>query len=134
MKGVCIEVQGSLADINAINRTNEFKKIEDKGDLKIVARIPSEWNPEKVLSGLNDSLRAHPEANCLLLASDWAIDAVQAALEKVDKWYPTGDPEAHVDRFVRSPHQRRQGDGERIHRRLCHLGRAGARQGSRARD
>jgi ABC-type sugar transport system substrate-binding protein len=92
VKGVCIEVQGSLADINAINRTNEFKKIEDKGDLKIVARIPSEWNPEKVLSGLNDALRAHPEANCLLLASDWAIDAVQAALEKVDKWYPTGNP------------------------------------------
>jgi ribose transport system substrate-binding protein len=92
VKGICIEVQGSLADINAINRTNEFKKIEDQGDLKIVARIPSEWNPEKVLSGLNDSLRAHPEANCLLLASDWAIDAVQAALEKVDKWYPTGNP------------------------------------------
>ena len=92
VKGVCIEVQGSLSDINAINRTNEFKKLEENGDLQIVARIPSEWNPEKVLSGLNDALRAHPEANCLLLASDWAIDAVQAALTKVDKWYPTGNP------------------------------------------
>jgi ribose transport system substrate-binding protein len=93
VKGVCIEVQGSLADINAINRTNEFKALAEKGDtISIVARIPSEWNPEKVLSGLNDALRAHPEANCLLLASDWAIDAVQAALEKVDKWHPTGDP------------------------------------------
>ena len=45
-----------------------------------------------MLSGLNDALRAHPEANCILAASDWAIDAVQAALEKVDKWYPTGHP------------------------------------------
>ncbi|GAC1469105.1 MAG: hypothetical protein PVSMB1_17700 [Gemmatimonadaceae bacterium] len=82
-----------MAFINAINRTNEFKALAEKGDtINIVARIPSEWNPEKVLSGLNDALRAHPEANCLLLASDWAIDAVQAALEKVDKWHPTGDP------------------------------------------
>jgi ribose transport system substrate-binding protein len=93
VKGVCIEVQGSLADINAINRTNEWKALDEKSEvISIVARIPSEWNPEKVLSGLNDALRAHPEANCLLLASDWAIDAVQAALEKVDKWYPTGHP------------------------------------------
>ena len=67
VKGVCIEVQGSLADINAINRTNEWKALDEKSDaISIVAQIPSEWNPEKVLSGLNDALRAHPEANCLL--------------------------------------------------------------------
>ena len=93
VKGVCIELQGSLADINAINRTNEWKALDEKSDtIEIVTRIPTEWNPEKVLSGLNDALRAHPEANCILAASDWAIDAVQAALEKVDKWYPTGNP------------------------------------------
>jgi ABC-type sugar transport system substrate-binding protein len=92
-KATCIEVLGSLADINAINRKEEFAKIADGSDrLEIVAQIPSEWNPEKVLSGLNDALRAHPDANCLLLASDWAINSVQAALEKVDKWHPTGKP------------------------------------------
>jgi ABC-type sugar transport system substrate-binding protein len=89
----CIEVQGSLADINAINRTNAFKKLdEDNDNLAIITRIPSEWNPELVLSGLTDAFRAHPEANCLLLASDWAIDAVQAAAQKFDKWHPEGDP------------------------------------------
>ena len=93
VKGICIELQGSLADINAINRTNAWKALDEKSDtIEIVTRIPTEWNPEKVLSGLNDALRAHPEANCILAASDWAIDAVQAALEKVDKWYPTGNP------------------------------------------
>ena len=92
----CIEVQGSLADINAINRTNAFKKLdEDNDNLAIITRIPSEWNPELVLSGLTDAFRAHPEANCLLLASDWAIDAVQAAAQKFDKWHPEGDPK-HV--------------------------------------
>ena len=92
----CIEVQGSLADINAINRTNAFKKLdEDNDNLTIITRIPSEWNPELVLSGLTDAFRAHPEANCLLLASDWAIDAVQAAAQKFDKWHPEGDPK-HV--------------------------------------
>jgi ABC-type sugar transport system substrate-binding protein len=92
----CIEIQGSLADINAINRTNEFKKLDEANDnLTIITQIPTEWNPELVLSGLTDAMRAHPEANCLLLASDWAIDAVQAALTKFDKWHPTGDPK-HV--------------------------------------
>lgn len=92
----CIEVQGSLADINAINRTKEFAKLDEANDnISIIAQIPSEWNPELVLSGLTDSFRAHPEANCLLLASDWAIDAVQAAAQKFDKWHPQGDPK-HV--------------------------------------
>ena len=92
----CIELQGSLADINAINRTKEFKKLDDSSDaIKIVAQIPTEWNPEIVLSGLTDSMRAHPDANCILAASDWAIDAVQAALKKFDKWHPTGHPK-HV--------------------------------------
>jgi ribose transport system substrate-binding protein len=89
----CIEVQGSLIDVNAVNRTNEFKKLDEANDnITIIGRIPSEWNPELVLSGLTDAFRAHPEANCLLLASDWAIDAVQAAAEKFDKWHPAGDP------------------------------------------
>lgn len=92
----CIEVQGSLIDVNAVNRTNKFKQLDEANDnLEIIARIPSEWNPEIVLSGLTDAFRAHPEANCLLLASDWAIDAVQAAAEKFDKWHPEGDPK-HV--------------------------------------
>ncbi|MEO8022337.1 sugar ABC transporter substrate-binding protein [Polaromonas sp.] len=92
----CIEVQGSLADINAINRTNEFKKLDSASStISIVARVPSEWNPERVLSGLTDAFRAHKDANCLLLASDWAIDAVRSAAEKFDKWHPTGNPK-HV--------------------------------------
>lgn len=92
----CVELQGSLADINAINRTREFKKLDESSDIiEIVAQIPTEWNPEIVLSGLSDAMRAHPEANCILAASDWAIDAVQAALEKFDKWHPTGHPK-HV--------------------------------------
>ena len=92
----CVEVQGSLADINAVNRTEEFARLADANDnITVIAQIPSEWNPERVLSGLTDSLRAHPETNCLLLASDWAIDAVQAAAEKFDKWHPTGE-EGHL--------------------------------------
>lgn len=91
VNGKCIEVLGSLADINAVNRTEEFAKAAEASDrLEIVAQIPSEWDPNKVLAGLNDSLPAHPEANCLLLASDWAITSVQSALETVDKWYPAG--------------------------------------------
>src|SRR5882757_3569962 len=92
----CLEIQGSLIDVNAVNRTNEFKKLDEANDnITIISRIPTEWNPELVLSGLTDAFRAHPEANCLLLASDWAIDAVEAAAVKFDKWHPEGDPK-HV--------------------------------------
>ena len=70
VKGECIEVHGALVDVNAVNRTNAFKKLADEsgGQITIIARIPSEWNPEKVLCGLTDASRAHPDANCLLLA------------------------------------------------------------------
>src|SRR5438552_5566613 len=32
VKGICIELQGSLADINAINRTNEWAALDAKSD------------------------------------------------------------------------------------------------------
>src|SRR5882757_10312419 len=44
VKAQCIEVQGSLIDLNAVNRTNAFKKLADEsnGEITIIARIPSE--------------------------------------------------------------------------------------------
>jgi ribose transport system substrate-binding protein len=93
VKGACIELQGSLADINAINRIEAWRVLgEHSRFLHIVARVPTEWDPQRVLSGLSDALRAHSEANCVMAASDWAIDAVQSVLQKSDRWYPTGQP------------------------------------------
>jgi ABC-type sugar transport system substrate-binding protein len=88
----CIELQGSLKDMNAVNRSKAWKEVTGKSAVKTVVQVPTEWNPELFRSGLVNALRAHPEANCLFVASDFALTAVQSALEGANKWAPRGQP------------------------------------------
>lgn len=89
----CIELQGSLKDINAVNRSKAWHALTDKsGVVTTVVKVPTEWNPDLFRSGSVNALRAHPEANCMFLASDFALTAVQSALEGAGKWAPRGDP------------------------------------------
>jgi len=48
--------------------------------------------PEKFRTGTANALKAHPEANCMFVASDFCFTAVQSALEDAGKWKPTGPP------------------------------------------
>ena len=93
IKGKCIELQGMLTDINAVNRSkawNEVAKVS--GQYETIVQVPTEWNPELFLSGLTNALTAKPEANCVFAASDFAFPSIQAALEKAGRWAPTGQP------------------------------------------
>jgi ribose transport system substrate-binding protein len=93
VKGKCIELQGALTDVNAIVRSKGWAESGVKtGAYETVVKVPTEWNPELFLSGLTNALKAHPEANCVFTASDFAFPSIQAALEKADRWYPTGHP------------------------------------------
>ncbi len=87
-----IDVIGDLRDENAVNREAGFKKAIKEAGGKILTTVPSEWNPEKALSGLSAALQAYPQANGLFVASDFLLGAVQTACERVDKWYPYGNP------------------------------------------
>ena len=94
--GLCIELMGSQVDINAINFSKGWNDAtKDSGVAKTIQQVPTEWNPELFLSGTTNAFKAHPEANCLFVASDFALSAVQSALESVGRWKPEGDPE-HV--------------------------------------
>lgn len=94
VQGKCIELQGALTDINAVNRSKGWADVTGKsGVIETIAQVPTEWNPELFRSGLANALRANPEANCLFVASDFAITAVQAALEEAGRWAPTGEPD-----------------------------------------
>jgi ribose transport system substrate-binding protein len=96
VKGKCIELQGSLTDVNAVNRSKAWHDVTDKsGIVETVVSVPTEWNPELFRSGTANALRAHPEANCLFVASDFCFSAVQSALEGAGRWAPRGDPK-HV--------------------------------------
>lgn len=92
--GKCIELQGALTDVNAINRSKGWNEVVAKSDgvLTTIVQVPTEWNPELFRSGMANALKAHPEANCSFIASDFAITAVQSAMEAEGKWAPSGDP------------------------------------------
>jgi len=85
-----LHILGHLADQNAVNRKNGFEKAAKEFGWKIVAEIPSEWNPDKTLPQTTNALVAHPEINTIFLASDFLIEPVVAAMKAQDKWYPRG--------------------------------------------
>ena len=93
VKGECIELQGALTDVNAVNRSkawNEHGKAS--GAYETVVQVPTDWKPDLYLSGLTNALRAHPEANCVFAASDFAWNAIQSALEGANRYAPAGQP------------------------------------------
>ena len=72
------------------------RAVEDaRGVWETVVQIPTEWNPEKFLSGATNALEAHPDANCMFVASDFAFEGVITALENARKLYPSGE-EGHI--------------------------------------
>ncbi|HLE15258.1 MAG TPA: sugar ABC transporter substrate-binding protein [Anaerolineales bacterium] len=98
----CIELQGDLRDQNAVYRSQGWadveKKLKDAGSpfaWTTVVQVPTEWNPEKFLTGTQAALEAHPEANCMFVASDFAFDSVMQALEAAGKAIPSGE-EGHI--------------------------------------
>ncbi|MCP4381231.1 MAG: sugar ABC transporter substrate-binding protein [Hyphomicrobiales bacterium] len=92
IEGKCIELQGALTDINAVNRSKGWAEIDAARDeISTLTQVPTEWNPELFRSGMANALRANPDANCAFIASDFAITAVQAALEEAGRWAPTGE-------------------------------------------
>lgn len=93
VKASCIELQGALKDNNAIFRHDAWHEVTDKSDaVETLQTVPTEWNPEIFRSGTVNGFTAHPEANCMFLASDFPISAVRAALESIDRWSPQGEP------------------------------------------
>ncbi len=93
IKGKAIELMGDLRDMNAVQRSNGWHKVEsEKGQWSTVIQVPTEWDPQKFMTGTANALQAHPEANCMFIASDFAFSAVQTALQNAGRWAPIGDP------------------------------------------
>jgi ABC-type sugar transport system substrate-binding protein len=91
-----IELMGDLRDMNAVYRSKGWHKVEeDQGAWETIIQVPTEWNPEKFMTGTANALEAHPEANAMFIASDFCFSAVQSALEIAGRWAPTGQ-EGHM--------------------------------------
>jgi ABC-type sugar transport system substrate-binding protein len=92
-KARCIELLGSQVDTNAVNFSKAWNDVTTNSGVVVnLMQVPTEWNPELFLSGTTNAFKAHPDANCLFVASDFALSAVQSALEKIGRWKPAGDP------------------------------------------
>jgi len=93
VKGKAIEVMGDLRDMNAVYRSKGWQKVEaDQGVWETIIQVPTEWNPEKFMTGTANALQAHPEANCMFVASDFCFSAVETALKNAGRLAPAGDP------------------------------------------
>jgi ribose transport system substrate-binding protein len=92
IQGKAIELMGDLRDMNAVLRSKGWHKVEsEKKQWTTVIQVPTEWNPEKFLSGTTNALKAHPEANCIFVASDFCFSAVETALRNAGRYFPAGD-------------------------------------------
>lgn len=90
-----ISIIGATNDNNALNRQKGFEDAAAEFGFEITQTVPSDWDAEKALTGFTAAWQAHPNSNCVLIASDFIITSVQTVLEMNDAWYPAGE-EDHV--------------------------------------
>jgi len=91
-----VDLQGALSHNNGQGRDQGFKEgIKDHPNIQIVSEIPTEWRPEPVVAGMENALQAHPDIGAVFSATDGLLPPVRAALEKVGRFKPVGDPD-HV--------------------------------------
>lgn len=85
---------GNLADENAVERQKGHKEIlaAYKDVFSVVAEIPTEWNHEVTLKGLQNALQANPDANLIVTPSDFLYPPIRSALEQVKRWAKVGQP------------------------------------------
>lgn len=85
---------GNLADENAVERRKGHGEVLDanKSVISVVAEIPTEWNHEVALKGLQNALQANPDVNLLITPSDYLFPPIKSALEQVNKWAKIGQP------------------------------------------
>lgn len=90
-----ISIIGATNDNNALNRQKGFEDAAAEFGLSIAQTVPSDWDAEKALTGFSAAYQAHPDCNCVLIASDFIITSVQTVLEVNDAWVPAGE-EGHI--------------------------------------
>jgi ABC-type sugar transport system substrate-binding protein len=85
---------GDLSDVNAIGRRDGFDAaIKDAGDLvQVVARIPTEWNQEKALAGLQSAMQTRPDIDFIFTSSDFMLPSIKSVLSALGKWKKAGEP------------------------------------------
>ena len=88
---------GDLGDINAIGRRDGFEQAV-KGQeqfIEVVARIPTEWNQEKALAGVQSAFQANPDIGVIFTSSDFMFPSIKSVLSNLGRWKKHDQP-GHV--------------------------------------
>jgi ABC-type sugar transport system substrate-binding protein len=90
-------VLGDLGDINAIGRRDGFEDAVKGHEnmIKVVSRVPSEWNQEKAQAGVANALQANPDISFIFTSSDFLLPSITSALRAVGRYKKIGEP-GHV--------------------------------------
>jgi len=92
-----LELLGDMKDLNAIDRDVGFTKVaEENSDvMEIVAQVPTDWQPEKALTGTINLLQSNRDINCIFIPSDSLLPPVISALQQSDLYFKSDHPD-HV--------------------------------------
>jgi ABC-type sugar transport system substrate-binding protein len=85
---------GDLGDINAIGRRDGFE-LAVKGQeefIDVVARVPTEWNQEKALAGVQSAFQANPDIGVIFTSSDFMFPSIKSVLSNLGKWKKHTEP------------------------------------------
>jgi ABC-type sugar transport system substrate-binding protein len=88
---------GNLGDENAIERKKGHSEViaANKGIIKVVAEVPSEWKHEVALAGMQNAFQAHPEIDLIITPSDFLFPPIKSVLEQLGRWKKIGE-KGHV--------------------------------------
>ncbi len=90
-------LMGDLGDINAIGRRDGFE-LAVKGQeefIDVVARVPTDWNQEKALAGVQSAFQANPDIGLVFTSSDFMFPSIKSVLSNLGKWKKHNEP-GHV--------------------------------------
>ncbi|MEW6695765.1 MAG: sugar ABC transporter substrate-binding protein [Bacillota bacterium] len=87
-------LQGDLASSAGLERNKGFlEEIKKYPNMKVVAEIAGNWQPEKGNAATLDAFQANPDINAIYLPSELYSQGVESALQQLGKLKPAGDPD-----------------------------------------
>lgn len=84
---------GNLSDENAgYRKAGHDEAIAENPDVfNVVAEVPTEWNLDIALKGLQNALQANPDANLIVTPSDYLWPPIRSVLEQNNRWAKIGE-------------------------------------------
>jgi ribose transport system substrate-binding protein len=86
-------LQGGLANDNGIRRSKCLDEaLKAALNITIVARVPTDWNPQKALEGTENAMQAHPDLAGIYAPWNDALQGVFSVLKEKGRLVPVGVP------------------------------------------